>query len=84
LNTPSGSKTDHLHVPDALHIQAPDAMSALLLRHRLNVLKVDAHVMPAGETWEVRVSVTGEDVAATVHSLIEEEGMSQLSPLERA
>jgi hypothetical protein len=69
---------------ELLHIQAPDAMSALLLRHRLSAMNLDADMIPVGEVWDVRVIVTGDDVAAAVQLLIEEEGISEISSLGRA
>lgn len=64
---------------ESLHIQAPDAMSALLLRHRLNAMNLEADMIAVGEVWDVRVVVSGDDMAAAVQRLIEEEGISSTS-----
>ncbi len=69
---------------EPLHIQAPDAMSALLLRHRLNAMNLDADMIPVGEVWDVRVFISGDDVAAAVRRLMEEEGIYETSSLGRA
>ncbi len=68
---------------ESLYIQAPDAMSALLLRHRLNAMNLDADIIPAGEAWDVRVCISGDEAAA-VQRLMEEEGISASSSLGRA
>jgi hypothetical protein len=64
---------------ESLHIQAPDAMSALLLRHRLAAMNLDADMIPVGDVWDVRVAVSGEDAAASVRRLVEAEGISSSS-----
>jgi hypothetical protein len=69
---------------ESLHIQAPDAMSALLLRHRLNAMNLDADMIPVGDVWDVRVSIRGDDVAAAVQRLMEAKGISSTSSLGRA
>jgi cysteine synthase len=69
---------------EPLHIQAPDAMSALLLRHRLNAMNLDADMIPVGEVWDVRVFISGDDAAAAVRRLMEEEGIYETSSLGRA
>jgi hypothetical protein len=68
---------------ESLHIQAPSAMSALVLRHRLNALNVEADVMPAGDAWDVRVWVSGDEVAAAVRRLIQQDSISAGSPSDR-
>ncbi len=64
--------SDDVGVGESLHVQAPSAVSALLLRHRLNELNLDAIVMPDGDAWDVRVRVADEISAAAVRRVIEE------------
>jgi hypothetical protein len=63
-------------VSDRIHIQAPDATSALSLRHRLNALGIEADMMPHGEGWDVRTLANGfdlDDVLKAVEEWIEDE-----------